>query len=115
LCDLYNKYRSRGFEVLAFPCNQFGGQEPGSEAEIKAFAKQKCPDCFRMFAKIDVNGPSEAPLFTFLKGEQGGGMFGADIMWNFGKFLVNRNGQVVARFGPQESPTSFEDKIVELL
>jgi len=115
LCELYKKYRSRGLEVLAFPCNQFGGQEPGSNAEVKAFAQQRCPDLFPMFGKIDVNGPSAAPLYTFLKSEQGGGLLGDDIVWNFAKFLVNRKGEVVARFGPQEAPTSFENKIVELL
>jgi len=115
LCELYGKYKGRGFEVLAFPCNQFGGQEPGTDAEVKAFAMEKCPGLFRMFSKIDVNGENEAPLYKFLKAEQGGGLLGDNIVWNFGKFLINRNGQVVARFGPQEAPTSFEKKIVELL
>jgi len=101
--------------VLAFPCNQFGGQEPGTNAEIKAFAQGKCPSTFPLFDKVDVNGENQSPLFAFLKGRQGGGLFGSDIMWNFGKFLVDRQGTVVARYGPQEAPTSFEDKIVELL
>jgi len=115
LCELYRKYHSRGFEVLAFPCNQFGGQEPGTNAEVKQFAKSKCPYLFPMFSKIKVNGESEAPLYTFLKREQGGGAFGDFVKWNFTKFLVNRKGQPVARFGPQEAPRSFEDRIVELL
>jgi len=101
--------------VLAFPCNQFGGQEPGDNAEIKAFAQAKCPECFPLFSKIDVNGEAEAPLFTLLKGQQGGGMLGDNIIWNFGKFLVDRKGKAVARFRSQESPLSFEDRIVELL
>lgn len=112
---MYQKYKSRGFEVLAFPCNQFGGQEPGTNADIKEFAKAKCPNLFRLFSKVDVNGPSEAPLYSFLKSERGGGLLGDNIVWNFGKFLVNRKGEVVQRFGPQEAPFSFEDKIVELL
>jgi glutathione peroxidase len=102
--------------VLAFPCNQFGGQEPGSNSEIKAFAQQKCPSTFPLFDKIDVNGENAAPLYTFLKSKQGGGFpLGDDIVWNFSKFLVNRKGEVVARFGPQESPLSFEDKILQLI
>jgi len=101
--------------VLAFPCNQFGGQEPGSNAEVKAFAQGKCQNLFPMFAKIDVNGANEAPLYSFLKAEKGGGFLGDGIVWNFGKFLVDRTGKPVGRFGPQEAPFSFEDKIVELL
>jgi len=114
LCELYGKYQSRGFEVLGFPCNQFGGQEPGSNAEVKAFAQSKCPDTFPLFAKIDVNGDNEAPLYTFLKARQGE-LLGSDIKWNFAKFLVDRQGQPVARFGPQQSPKSFEEEIVKLL
>jgi len=101
--------------VLAFPCTQFNGQEPGSNSEIKAFAQQKCPSTFPLFDKIDVNGENAAPLYTFLKSQKGGGLLGDDIIWNFAKFLVNRKGEVVARFGPQESPLSFEDKILPLI
>lgn len=100
--------------MLGFPCNQFGGQEPGSNAEVKAFAQSKCPDTFPLFAKIDVNGDNEAPLYTFLKAKQGE-LLGSDIKWNFAKFLVDRQGQPVARFGPQQSPKSFEEEIVKLL
>lgn len=100
---------------MAFPCNQFGGQEPGSNADVKAFAQSKCPSTFPLFAKIDVNGDKEAPLYSFLKSKQGGGMMGNNILWNFAKFLVDRTGKPIARFGPQEAPTSFEQKIVELL
>jgi len=108
------RYGSRGFVVLAFPCNQFGGQEPGSHAEIKQFAKAQCAEIFPLFAKIDVNGSDEDPLFTFLKDEQGGFM-GRNIMWNFTKFLVDRHGRPTVRFGPQTPPLSFEQQIVELL
>lgn len=101
--------------MLAFPCNQFGAQEPGSNAEIKAFAIGKCPSVFPLFAKIDVNGDKEAPLYTFLKSKQGGGLLGDNIVWNFAKFLVNRKGEVVARFAPPESPLSIESKIKALL
>lgn len=111
---MHSAYHSRGLEILAFPCNQFGGQEPGTEAEVKAFARAKCPDLFTMFSKISVNGESEAPLYAFLKSKQGGTL-GDAIKWNFSKFLVNRQGEVVARFGPQESPKSFESQIVALL
>jgi len=111
---LSQKYRERGLEVLAFPCNQFGGQEPGSDAEVKAFAESKCPDTLRVFSKLNVNGNSASPLFTYLKQAQGG-TFGQAIMWNFTKFLVDRGGKVVARFGPQQGPLGFEDKIAELL
>jgi len=81
---------------------------------VKAFAQSKCPDTFPLFAKIDVNGDNEAPLYTFLKSKQGE-MLGSDIKWNFAKFLVDRQGQPVARFGPQQSPLSFEEEIVKLL
>jgi len=100
--------------VLAFPCNQFGGQEPGTNAEVKAFAQDKCPDTFPLFSKIDVNGDNEAPLYSFLKNRQGE-LLGRNIKWNFAKFLVDRQGQPVARFGPQSSPLSFEEEIVKLL
>jgi glutathione peroxidase len=102
-------------EILAFPCNQFGGQEPGTNEEIKAFAQGKCSKCFPLFDKIDVNGDAESPLWTFLKAEQGNGVLPSDIVWNFTKFLVNRKGEVVKRFNPQESPSSFENDIVDLL
>mmetsp|Transcript_3882 Transcript_3882/g.9057 ORF Transcript_3882/g.9057 Transcript_3882/m.9057 type:complete len:117 (-) Transcript_3882:96-446(-) len=116
MCELNKKYKSRGLEILGFPCNQFGGQEPGTAPEVQAFAKSKCPESpVTVFGKIEVNGAGEDPLFTFLKAEKGGGLLGDDIPWNFGKFLVNRKGEVVARFGPQQSPKSFEDDIVALI
>jgi len=117
LCDVYGKYKSRGLEVLAFPCNQFGGQEPGTNAEVKAFATSKCPnDTFNLFAKSDVNGDNATPLYVYLKKALPRGFpLGDDVLWNFEKFLVDRTGKPVKRFNPQESPSSFEDKILELL
>lgn len=118
LAALYDKYSSKGLEILAFPCNQFGGQEPGSNSEIQAFAKGKGAK-FPVFGKIDVNGPEQDPLYEFLKQEQSGGFFGqllgSDIKWNFAKFLVDGSGSVVGRYGPTDSPLSIEGDIVKLL
>lgn len=100
--------------MLAFPCNQFGGQEPGTNAEVKAFAQSKCPDCFPLFDKIDVNGDAESPLYTYLKAEQGS-IPTSDIVWNFAKFLVDRTGRPVKRFNPPDAPSSFENEILDLL
>lgn len=97
-------------QVLGFPCNQFGAQEPGSNAEILDFAKSKYNVNFPMFSKTDVNGDNESPLFSLLKREQPG-----DIGWNFTKFLVNRDGKVVARFDPRMSPEEIAGKLSELL
>lgn len=110
---MYAKYKSRGFEVLAFPCNQFGGQEPGTNADIRAFI-QKSGVEFPVFSKIDVNGADESELYTFLKRSQRG-VLGKRVIWNFTKFLVDRNGKPVARFGPQQSPKSIEARIKHLL
>ena len=90
--------------VLAFPCNQFGGQEPGTDAEILEFAKSKYDATFPMFSKIDVNGADEAPLYTFLKAERPGEGDSPDIAWNFTKFLVDAQGNVVKRYEPQTTP-----------
>lgn len=95
---------------MAFPCNQFGKQEPGTNAEIKAFVQGKVPTLFPLFDKIDVNGPNESPVYTFLKSK-----FPGDIDWNFAKFLVDRSGNVAARYGPREAPSTFEAKIRSLL
>jgi len=99
--------------VLAFPCNQFGAQEPGSAAEIRAFA-DKYGATFPMFAKVDVNGFNAHPAWVHLKEKQGE-MLGSDIKWNFAKFLVDPAGRVVKRFGPQVSPASIEKDILPLL
>lgn len=110
---MYSRLRSRKFEVLAFPCNQFGAQEPGSAAEIRKFVKGYGVT-FPMFAKIDVNGPNTFPLYKYLK-EEKGELLGSDIKWNFAKFLIKPDGTVAKRYGPQTSPSSIESDIVALL
>jgi len=118
MAQLYERYQPRGFEILAFPCNQFGGQEPGSSAEIKAKAL-RLGARYKLFSKIEVNGPGENELYTFLKDAQRGGplsvIFGRGVKWNFEKFLVDRSGRPVARYGPRRSPLSFEQDIQALL
>jgi len=111
--QLDRQYRSRGLRILAFPCNQFGSQEPGTNAEIAAFA-QKFGAEFDIFDKVNVNGNRALPAIAFLKNRLSGS-FGSFIKWNFTKFLVDRNGVPVKRFGPKENPLSFEDEIVKLL
>ncbi len=112
---LYRKYRDRGLEILGFPCNQFGAQEPGDEEEIKNFCKLKYDVTFPMFAKIDVNGPATHPLYQFLKKEEKGILGTEGIKWNFTKFLIDRQGNVVERFAPQTTPASLEKEIEKLL
>ena len=114
LQELYNKYREQGFEILDFPCNQFGNQAPGSDDEIHEFCVGRFSMTFPQFSKIDVNGANEDPLYTWLK-TQKGGLGGKKIKWNFTKFLVDRNGQVVARFAPTKTPEHIEESIKELL
>lgn len=104
--SLYSKYKDQGLVVLGFPCNQFGGQEPGTEAEIVEFCSTKFDVKFPLFAKIEVNGPGRAPLYTFLSGE--GAKFPGKIGWNFNKFLVGRDGQVIARYESKVAPESVE-------
>jgi len=110
---LYSKYAEKGFEILAFPCNQFGGQEPGTNEQIKEFARSKGAT-FKMFDKIDVNGKTAHPLFLYLRKELKGTL-GSSVKWNFTKFLCDRNGKPIKRFGPPTKPMSFEQDIVELL
>jgi glutathione peroxidase len=115
---LYRAYRDRGFEVLGFPSNQFGAQEPGTEAEIGAFCERNYGVSFPLFAKIEVNGPNAHPLYCFLKREKPGlfGIFGGGaIRWNFTKFLVDRRGKVVGRFGPAKEPRTLAGAIERLL
>lgn len=112
--DLYEQYRDQGFEVLDFPCNQFLGQAPGSDEEILDFCQSRFGVTFKQFKKIEVNGENEDPLYTFLK-QQKGGVFKSDIKWNFTKFLVDRAGNVVARFAPTTEPKDLEEQIKELL
>jgi glutathione peroxidase len=116
--SLYRAYHSRGFEVLGFPSNQFGAQEPGSANEIGEFCRENYQVTFPIFAKICVNGPNAHPLYRYLKKEKPGifGMFGSGaIRWNFTKFLVNRQGSVVARFGPGRRPETLAGEIERLL
>ncbi|KAI3977773.1 hypothetical protein MKX01_040518 [Papaver californicum] len=111
---LYEKYKTQGFEILAFPCNQFAGQEPGTHDEIKEVACTNFKAEFPVFAKVDVNGNNAAPLYQFLK-TQKGGLFGNAIKWNFTKFLVNKEGKVVDRYAPTTGPLRIEKDIKKLL
>lgn len=110
---LYEKYKDRGFEILDFPCNQFGNQAPESDEEIDSFCALNFGTSFDRFKKIDVNGENEDPLYTFLKGEKAG--LGKSIKWNFTKFLIDRDGNVVARFGSNKKPENMEKDIEKLL
>jgi glutathione peroxidase len=106
LQSIYQKYKDQGFEVLAFPANEFGRQEPGSNADIKAFCSQKYQTTFPLFGKIVVAGKDMHPLYRFLTSKETNEKFAGDIPWNFTKFLVDRKGQVVARFAPKDAPES---------
>jgi glutathione peroxidase len=112
---LYRKYRDKGLEVLGFPCNQFGGQEPGNESEIATFCETNYDVTFPMFAKIEVNGDGAAPLYRYLKHEKPGLLGTEAIKWNFTKFLVDRGGSVVARYAPNDAPETFEPDIAKAL
>lgn len=111
---LYDKYNAQGFEVLDFPCNQFGHQAPGSDAEIGQFCTLNYGTTFPRFAKVDVNGDNAEPLFKYLKRCKGG-LLGSRIKWNFTKFLVSRDGEVVERYAPMTAPEKIEDDIKALL
>ncbi len=111
---LYADYKEKGFEILDFPCNQFGHQAPGTEEEIVSFCKMKFGTTFKQFAKIEVNGENEEPLYTYLKSQKKG-VGGSKIKWNFTKFLVDRDGNVVDRFGSTTTPEKIEKKIKELI
>ncbi|MBP1627609.1 MAG: Glutathione peroxidase [Holophagaceae bacterium] len=113
--QLYRCYRDRGFEVLGFPCNQFGGQEPGTESEIQAFCQLNYQVDFPLFAKLEVNGENAHPLYRFLKGEARGLLGSEAIKWNFTKFLVNRQGEVVKRFAPATLPSKLATEIEAIL
>ena len=114
LQNLYDAYRSQGLEILDFPCNQFGHQAPGTEEEIVSFCKGRFGVTFRQFAKINVNGEDESPLYAYLKSQKGG-VLGSNIKWNFTKFIVDRDGHVVERYAPTVTPESIENRIKELL
>jgi glutathione peroxidase len=112
---LYRKYKDRGFEVLGFPCNQFGNQEPGDAEEIANFCSTTYDVTFPVFAKIEVNGPQADPFFEQLKKEAPGLMGLTSIKWNFTKFLVDRSGKVVRRYAPTTKPEDIERDIEALL
>ena len=114
LQNLYEKYKEKGFEILDFPCNQFGEQAPGTAEEIQSFCDARFGITFKQFAKIEVNGENEEPLFKYLK-TQKHGLLNGNIKWNFTKFLVNKNGKVVNRFGPTVTPEKIEKHIKDLL
>lgn len=111
---LYDRYHAKGLEILAFPCDQFGHQEPGTDAQIQAFCQTNYNITFPLFTKIDVNGPKADPLYTFLK-QQKGGLLGSAIKWNFTKFLVGRDGTVLDRFPPTTTPAALAPAIERAL
>jgi len=108
---LHEKYQPRGFSVLGFPCNQFGAQEPGTEAEIQQFCTTTYGVAFPLFAKVEVNGANADPLWRYLKGEKPGVLGSEAIKWNFTKFLVDREGQVLRRFAPSDKPEDLDSVI----
>ena len=112
---LYKKYKNKDFEILGFPCNQFALQEPGSNEEIKKFCDTKYGITFKILNKINVNGSKEDPFYTFLKNKRSGIGGTKQIKWNFTKFLINKDGDVVNRFGPQSEPKDIESSIKELI
>ena len=115
LQNLYSKYAKDGLEVLGFPCNQFKGQESGTNEEIQFFCTEKYDVSFNVFNKIDVNGKDADPFYNFLKNERPGIMGTKNIKWNFSKFLVDKNGEVVKRYSPTTKPESIESDIIKLL
>tara|TARA_B110000503_G_scaffold44104_1_gene72062 strand:+ start:1574 stop:2053 length:480 start_codon:yes stop_codon:yes gene_type:complete len=112
---LQAQYHERGFDVLAFPCNQFGGQEPGSESEIVEFCSLRFNTSFPIFAKIEVNGANEHPLYNHLKNSATGVLGTKSIKWNFTKFLINRDGEVIARYGSKTKPEAIGKDIENLI
>lgn len=114
LNEVYTKYKDQGLEILAFPCNQFGGQEAGDNAQIVEVACTRFKAEFPIFDKVEVNGSNAVPIYKFLKSSKGG-LFGDGIKWNFTKFLVDRDGNVVERYAPTTSPLSIEKDVKKLL
>ena len=112
---LYARLHGQGLEVLGFPCDQFGHQEPGDESEIKTFCSTRYDVTFPMFAKIEVNGANAHPLYQWLKGEKAGILGTEAIKWNFTKFLVDRTGRVVRRYAPTDTPEKIEKDIAAVL
>jgi glutathione peroxidase len=115
LQELYNNYQNQGFEVLAFPCNQFGKQEKGSNEEIKSFCDLRFNIKFSLFSKIDVNGENTHPLYKFLKTQAPGILGSKRIKWNFTKFLINQQGEVIKRYAPTVKPAALIKDIENLL
>lgn len=113
--DLWRTYRDRGFEVIAFPCNQFGGQEPGSADEIAAFCEVNFGLSFPLMGKVEVNGANADPLFEWLKAQAPGVLGSKAIKWNFTKFLIDRTGRVVRRYAPTDKPSRIAKDIAALL
>ena len=112
---LYRQYKDKGFAILGFPCDQFGHQEPGNEQEIKDFCSLTYEVSFPMFAKVKVNGDEAHPLYRYLKKTKPGLLGTEGIKWNFTKFLIDRNGQVVGRYAPTDKPEAIESDLVKLL
>lgn len=115
LQELYERYKDAGLEILAFPCNQFMEQEPGTDEEIVEFCSLNYGVTFPVFSKVDVNGEQAHPLFKYLCKEAPGLMGSKAVKWNFTKFLVNRRGEVVERYAPNTKPSELTDRIVSLL
>ncbi|MGR8932224.1 MAG: glutathione peroxidase [Gammaproteobacteria bacterium] len=113
--EIYREYKDRGLEILAFPCNQFGAQEPGTNQEIAAFCETNYQISFPLFEKIDVNGDQTHPIYRFLKSEAPGVLGSKTIKWNFTKFLIDREGKVVKRYGSMTSPSAIIGDIERLL
>ena len=112
---LYRKFQDRGFEVVAFPCNQFGAQEPGNADEIASFCKLTYDVTFQLMAKVDVNGDGATPLYQWMKDQAPGLMGSRSVKWNFTKFLIDRDGKVVRRYAPTDKPEGIEKDIEKLL
>lgn len=111
---LYKKYQNDGFEILDFPCNQFASQAPGTDSEIKSFCQLTYDTTFRQFSKIEVKGKNQAPLYKYLTENQGG-ILGSEIKWNFTKFLVDRDGNIIKRYAPSTKPEKIEADIKKIL
>lgn len=114
LQEIYLKYKDKGFEILDFPCNQFANQSPGSDEEISKYCTGRLGITFKLFSKIDVNGENASPLYKWLK-QQKSGIGGDKIKWNFTKFLINKEGEVIARYSPTTKPSKIEKEIEGLL
>lgn len=113
--QLYRKYKDRGFEILGFPCDQFGHQEPGNEAQIKQFCSTTYEVSFPMFAKVEVNGANAHPLYQYLKRTKPGVLGTEKIKWNFTKFLIDKQGTVTQRYAPTDTPAAIEKDVERLL